>query len=231
MSKKENNKIEKNNKTKEEKVVSNKEENIEESKGLLKTAYILVILGLVIIVLLIYLITYLVKKPVSDSVKFSEEYTELTEDNVFVYKDSEEIIKILEHGTGVVLLGFPECPWCQRYVVYLNEVAKDIGIEKIYYYNILEDRKNNTDTYKKIVSLIGDYLQYDEEGNKKIYVPAVIGVNKGKIVGFDDETSYDTKGFETPQEYWNEESINNLKNKLNDIITKSNDNICTSCNS
>ena len=47
MSKKEN--IEKNNKTKEEKVVSNKEENIEESKGLLKTAYILVILGLVII--------------------------------------------------------------------------------------------------------------------------------------------------------------------------------------
>ena len=37
--------------------------------------------------------------------------------------------------------------------------------------------------------------------------------------------------FETPQEYWNEERINNLKNKLNDIITKSNDNICTSCNS
>ena len=70
-----------------------------------------------------------------------------------------------------------------------------------------------------------------KEGNKKIYVPAVIGVNKGEIVGFDDETSYDTKGFETPQEYWNEESINNLKNKLNDIITKSNDNICTSCNS
>ena len=38
MSKKENNKIAKDNKTKEEKVVSNKEENIEESKGLLKTA-------------------------------------------------------------------------------------------------------------------------------------------------------------------------------------------------
>lgn len=230
MSKKENNKIAKDNKTKEEKVVSNKEENIEESKGLLKTAYILVILGLVIIVLLIYLITYLVKRPVSDSVKFSEEYTELTKDNVFVYKNSEEIIKILEHGTGVVMLGFPECPWCQRYAVYLNEVAKDLDIEKIYYYNILEDRKNNTETYQKIVSLIQDYLQYDDEGNKKIYVPAVISLNKGEIVGFDDETSWDTKGFETPEEYWTNEEITELKDKLTIMLSKSNENMCTSCN-
>ena len=118
------------------------------------------------------------------------------------------------------MLGFPECPWCQRYVVYLNEVSKDIGIEKIYYYNILEDRKNNTDTYKKIVSLIGDYLQYDEEGNKKIYVPAVIGVNKGEIVGFDDETSYDTKGFETPQEY-DEDKDYIASHKPKTIIKKS----------
>lgn len=231
MSKKEKNKTVE--KKKEEKLISTPEENNEdnkESKGLLTSAYTLLFLGLVIIVLLVYVISYLSKTPVSDAKRFSEEYTELSKENVFVYKSSEEIIKILENGTGVVMLGFPECPWCQRYVVYLNEVAKDIGIEKIYYYNILEDRKNNTDTYKKIVSLIEDYLQYDEEGNKKIYVPAVVGVNKGEIVGFDDETSYDTKGFKTPEEYWNEESINNLKVKLNDIMTKANDNMCTSCN-
>ena len=198
-------------------------------KNLLIIGLIIIIIGLV--ALLIIVLNKDTKTQITDALKFSEEYTEVPKDNVYTYKTSEEIIKILENGTGTVLLGFPECPWCQRYVVYLNEVAKDIGIEKIYYYNILEDRKNNTDTYKKIVSLIGDYLQYDEEGNKKIYVPAVIGVNKGEIVGFDDETSYDTKGFETPQEYWNEESVNNLKTKLNDIITKSNDNICTSCNS
>lgn len=33
-------------------------------------------------------------------------------------------------------------------------------------------------------------------------MPAVIAVNKGKIVGFDDETSYDTKGYEKPEDYW-----------------------------
>lgn len=165
-----------------------------------------------------------------DSEKFAKEYTKVKEDNYFVYRSDEEIIKILENGTGVVYLGFPECKWCQAYVPMLNEVADTEGLEKIYYYNILEDRKNNTEAYKKIVSILNEYLQYDDEGNKRIYVPAVIAVEKGEIVGFDDETSYDTKGFDTPEEYWTEEETKDLKNKLTDMINKVLDNKCTDCN-
>ena len=162
--------------------------------------------------------------------KFSDEYTLVDKNNVFVYSNIDEVANMLENGTGIVFMAFPECPWCQRYAVYLNEVAKDLDIEKIYYYNILEDRKNNTETYQKIVSLIQDYLQYDDEGNKKIYVPAVISLNKGEIVGFDDETSWDTKGFKTPEEYWTNEEITELKDKLTIMLSKSNENMCTSCN-
>ena len=50
-----------------------------------------------------------------DSKNFASEYTNVTEDNVFVYRNVDEIIKIMEHGTGVVYLGYPECPWCQAY--------------------------------------------------------------------------------------------------------------------
>ena len=105
------------------------------------------------------------EKEISDSERFAKEYTELTTDNYFVYRNSEEIIKILEHGTGVVYLGFPECPWCKAYVPMLNEVADIEGLEKIYYYNILEARKNNTEDYQKMVEILSDYLQYDSEGN------------------------------------------------------------------
>lgn len=66
----------------------------------------------------------------TDAVKFSEEYDTVSKDNVFVYRSLSEINKILENGSGIVYLGFPECPWCKRYVVYLNEVAKDEGAEK-----------------------------------------------------------------------------------------------------
>ncbi len=165
-----------------------------------------------------------------DSIRFAKEYTQVSEYNVFVYKDIKDIIKILEHGTAVVYLGFPECPWCQAYVPMLNEVADTEGLEKIYYYNILEDRKNNTDDYQKIVSILSDYLQYDEEGNKRVYVPAIIAVNDGKIIGFDDESSYDTKGTDDPKEYWTEERVTNLKEKLSTMISEVADNKCSDCN-
>lgn len=169
-------------------------------------------------------------KKETDAEKFAKEYPSVTEYNYFVYRDSEEIIKILENGTGVVYLGFPECPWCQAYVPILNEVADIEGLEKIYYYNILEARKDNTKDYQKMVEILSDYLQYDEEGNKRIYVPAVIFVSKGEIVGFDDETAYDTKGYDNPEDYWTEEEVSDLKKRLTESMNKVLDNRCTECN-
>lgn len=174
---------------------------------------------------------YLNLTKVTDASKFKEEYSNVSEDNVFVYRTEKEIIEILKHGTGIVYLGFPECPWCQAYVSYLDEVAKETKIEKIYYLNILEIRKNNTKEYQEIVSLLDNYLSYDEEGKKRIYVPAIVAVKEGEIIGFDDETSHDTKGYETPEEYWENENLDGLKTKLKDMFNKTNTNVCTTdCN-
>ena len=170
------------------------------------------------------------KETISDSKKFASEYTQVQEYNVFTYRSEDEIIKILEHGTGIVYLGFPECPWCQAYVPILNEVADIEGLDKVYYYNILKDRQDNTDFYQKLVSILSDNLRYDEEGNKRIYVPAVISVVEGKITGFDDESSYDTLGFNDPKDYWTEERIKNLKLKLTNMISPVVENKCSECN-
>ena len=59
----------------------------------------------------------------------------------------------------------------------------------------------------------------------------VIGVNKGQIVGFDDETAWDTKGYETPEDYWSQEDLLGLKDKLAKMFQDTKSNICTSdCN-
>ncbi len=174
---------------------------------------------------------YLNLTKVTDASKFKEEYSNVSEDNVFVYRTDKEIIDILKHGTGIVYLGFPECPWCQAYVSYLDEVAKETKIEKIYYLNILEIRKNNTREYQEIVSLLDNYLSYDEEGKKRIYVPAIVAVKEGEIIGFDDETSHDTKGYETPEEYWKNEDLDGLKAKLEKMFSETVKNVCTTdCN-
>ena len=165
---------------------------------------------------------------IPDGEVFAEEYNEVDENNVYVYRTMDEIIKILENGTGVVYLGFPECKWCQRYVKYLNEVAYEEDIEKIYYYNIKEDRENNTENYQKIIELLGDYVPYDEEGNRKIYVPAVIYVKNGEIVGHDNESSMVSGDVD---EYWTEEKVSALKERTREFMKASNPNVCTDgCN-
>lgn len=164
-----------------------------------------------------------------DNVSFSKEYTEVSEDNIFVYKTIDEIINVLQSGTAVVYLGFPECPWCQAYVPYVNEVAKENGITEIYYFNIKEDRKNNTLKYQKIVSILSNYLETDDDENKRVYVPDITVVKKGTIIGHDNETSYDTLGFDNPSEYWSNERIKNLKSKLKEMF-KEISNVCTTCN-
>lgn len=184
----------------------------------------------IIILVLIFMLLLTGCNKTSDSEKFKKEYEKVPEYNVFVYKSEEEIIKILSHGTGVVYLGFPECPWCQAYVPMLNEVADMEGLEKISYYNIYNARKENTEGYQKIVEILSNYLQYDNDGNKRVYVPAVITVKEGKIIGFDDESSLDTLGFDNPEEYWTEERIKALKTRLSKMISEVVDNTCTDCN-
>lgn len=200
-----------------------------------KNKIILTLLAIAIILVGVIIFLNIKKKNednnITDAKKFSEEY-KISEDNVFVYRNSEEILKIMKNGTGVVYLGFPECPWCSAYVVYLNEVAKENHLDKIYYYNILEDRKNNTEFYKEVIKLLSGNLQYDDEGNERLYVPNVSFHVKGKVIGNDYETSKDTHDLKDPKDYWTNEEISELKSTLTQYTKEVVDNLntCTDCN-
>ncbi len=167
-----------------------------------------------------------------DAKKFAKEYKNVSEDNPFVYKNVDEIIKIMKNGTGVVYLGYPECPWCGEYVKYLNEVAKEVGIEKIYYCNTKKVKEENMDKYYELVSLLRGNLQYTDEGEEWIFVPNVSFHIEGNIIGNDYETSKDTHGLKDPKEYWTKEEVKDLKKKLTDYMIKVKEasNICTDCN-
>ncbi len=55
---------------------------------------------------------------------------------------------------------------------------------------------------------------YDNEGDKRIYVPDITFVLNGKIIGHDNETSVVTEADGTPEEYWTEQKKDDLRNKL-----------------
>ena len=145
------------------------------------------------------------------------DYEKVPEDNIFYTSDKDGVLKLLEHGTGVILLGFEECPWCQAYAPYLDEVSKEYDL-KVLYYDVLEDRKENTEFYQTLVNIMNeqgdDITGYDNDGNARIYVPLVIYVIKGEIVGYDSETSQLSTDDISVEDYWTDVKVQALKDKL-----------------
>lgn len=153
-------------------------------------------------------------KKISDAEKFKKEYPSVSKENIFMYSNTTEVINILKNGTGVIFFAFPECKYCETYASILNETAKETGIDKIYYLNILNDRKSETKDYITITNLLKDYIICDDEGNKRIYSPDVTIVKNGKIIGHNNESSLITECEISSKNYWTNEKKEALKNKL-----------------
>ena len=160
--------------------------------------------------------------------KFSDEYTLVDKNNVFVYSNIDEVANMLENGTGIVFMAFPECPWCQYYAKYLNEVARENNIKEIYYLNIKHDRQISSNKYSKITKLLGNYLYSDDSGDSKVFAPNLTFAKNGKIIANDNETAI-TEGKVKVEDYWNQEKINEFKEKIASYI-KDYDTTCSTCN-
>lgn len=138
-------------------------------------------------------------KKISDELTYSS--LDIPKNNPIKYSSYEEIFKILDNGTGIIYLGFPECPWCRNIIPVLIDTALKSKVKTIYYLNIKDDRnvlsltkkgkikteKEGTEDYLKLVDLLKDNLrEYEGLKNKdikRIYVPLVIFVKDGKVVG------------------------------------------------
>lgn len=169
----------------------------------------------------------------NDAIKFKMEYEEyneketgygqtyqvldISEKNKIKYSTYEEIINVINEGSGIIYLGFPECPWCRTAIPVLFDVVNDNNIDTIYYLNIKDDRDsyvvedgkvqyaldNNgneikgSEGYLNLLKELDEYLtdytitkdgKTYEVGEKRIYAPSVIFVKDGNVLGIQVST-------------------------------------------
>jgi len=184
-----------------------------------KKSYLFILLGIVLAASAA-MVLFQVLSP-SDAVRFSRAYPLVEEDNVFVYISVSEAADILESGTGILYLGFPECPWCQTYVFFLNEAAQTLGITEIFYASILSDRSNNTLAYRRIVDVLGDRLNLDADGNPRVFVPDISVVKDGVVLGHNNQTSQNHLDTDlTPVDYWTNARVADFRITLEAMLSK-----------
>ena len=155
----------------------------------------------------------------TDNVLFSAEYQEIDENNIFTYTNAPKVLSTLRNGSGIIFFGFKSNIWAGYYANILNSAAMDLGLTEIYYYDFLEDRKNNNGTYQSIVELLNDYVVVLDDGTKNLYSPSIVIVKNGEIIAFNNDTAF-MNGNINPEDYWTEEQIYLEKIKLSNLISK-----------
>ena len=154
----------------------------------------------------------------SDAARFKAAYSRVANDNRFVFASAGEVLEKFESGSGLIFLGFQQCPWCQRLAPIVDDAAKAEGLDKIYYLDIRHARETNDATYKKLVEKLKPHLRTDENGQPRVYVPDVTALKDGRVVGhFLQETTADGEKA-TPDTYWTKERRARAVEQLRQMI-------------
>lgn len=133
-----------------------------------------------------------------------ETYPLLAEDHRFKATPADEVLRLFTSGSGIVFLGFKECPWCQQLAPIVDEAAQAEQLT-VHYLDIRQARADNDATYRQLVEKLTPHLRKDEHGQPRIYVPDVTALRGGAIVGhFLQETTADGEKL-TPDTYWTKE--------------------------
>ncbi len=151
--------------------------------------------------------------------KFNEEYHIDDEENVFSYKNIDEVLDLFEQKTGIVFFCTPSSKWCHKYAFYLNQALKENNYteSKVYYLDISKERSLDSIKYQKLLTLLDSYLYKNDQNTSKINMPDLTFIKDGVIVAHDNETSLIPSDVKD-NEYWNNSKINDFKNKIKNYL-------------
>lgn len=102
--------------------------------------------------------------------------TNIPFDNKVKYIDNKEIKEVLTNKTAVVYFGYPTCQWCRNIVPILMDATNNSKLDTLYYVNV--DEVN----IEEVKSILEPFLKSNDEGEKRLYVPDVYFIKKGKIL-------------------------------------------------
>lgn len=154
---------------------------------------------------------------VEDNVRFSNDYKDISRNNLFKYIGEHEVLDLFNGKSAILFMGFPSNIWSHYYADYLNEIAILNSIDTIYYYDFKRDRSMNNKTYNTIVTHLKEYLVMDDSGNMDIKAPTLVLLKNGQVVYYDDALAY-LKGDIAPEDYFNETQKQRMKADLDRVI-------------
>lgn len=182
------------------------------------TKIIYAFLFIVMIVAFIYLSEKYASNSVPKVSVIQDFYSEIKSDKFEVIR-GKKFISLIKNGKSIVFIGNSNSEYSQKYIHELETIIKKIDIDKIYYYDINNDKSQQNSNYYTIRELLNGYLTTTDSSQNNLFAPSLYIIDEGEVKYYNTETVA-TKNTETIDDYWTKEKEEEFSKEISEAIKK-----------
>lgn len=147
------------------------------------------------------------------------DYYKNVKNNKFKIVKGRELISLLKKGKHLIVIGNKDSEYSEKYMEEINAIVTELEIDKIYYYDLINDKVQGNSNYYEIVELLDGYLVTTDTSRKNLFAPSFYIVDNGKVKYYNVE-AIAMKNTDTVQTYWDQEKEFSFNYEVTDAINK-----------
>ena len=166
-------------------------------------------------------------------VYLSEKYADNEDDHVITINDyyqninnskyeiirGSKLISLLQEGKSIIFIGSSTSEAAIKYIEELDPIIRKTGVDKIYYYDINNDKAQKNSNYYEIRELLKGSLITTDGSENNLLAPSLYIVDNGKVKYYNIETVA-IKNTDKIEDYWTQEKESAFISEVTTAINK-----------
>jgi len=166
-------------------------------------------------------------------VYLSEKYADNKDDHVITINDyyqninnskyeiirGSKLISLLQEGKSIIFIGSSTSEAAIKYIEELDPIIRKTGVDKIYYYDINNDKAQKNSNYYEIRELLKGSLITTDGSENNLLAPSLYIVDNGKVKYYNIETVA-IKNTDKIEDYWTQEKESAFISEVTTAINK-----------
>lgn len=177
------------------------------------------VIYLLILILMIFAFIFLSKKYTKDEESnetITTYYSNITSKKIEVVK-ANKVKSLLKEGKSIIILGNSESKYSEKYISLIQETIESIILDKVYYYDLYNDKKQQNSNYYDIRDALAGNLVTTDLGENNLLAPSFYIVDNGEVKYYNIE-SVAVKNTDSIEDYWPYEKEQSFKNEIYSAI-------------
>lgn len=143
-------------------------------------------------------------------VKYITDYYKDLKSEKYEVINGTQMINYVKRGKNIIIIGSETSEWSKKLMTIVDPIFDTFGIDKVYYYDINNDKAQKNSNYYKIKELLKGSLTTTDGSSSNLLAPSIYIVDNGKILYYNTDTVAMKNTIEI-DEYWNEENLINFQ--------------------